>query len=202
MPGRIHAITSASTAATSYSADSFSFCTGEAHPQAAASSSPRPQLAPVPELMLYPPAGGSGAGGISSVAAARFAAPPAPPASPAPAPAASYTPTGRAQQLLRLLELNEQLTSSSGGPEGTTSGSAGAATVQPAAQQQQSSVQRVPSATRALDTLALLAEAEAESQAEPEQVASLTAASTAASGEQLAPPVPPVQPAQALLATA
>jgi hypothetical protein len=198
MPGRIHAITSASTAPTSYSADSFSFCTGEAHPQAAASSSPRPQLAPVPELMLYPPAGGCGGGGTSSVAAARFATAPA---SPAPAPAASYTPTGRAQQLLRLLELNEQLTSSSGGPEGTTSGSAGAGAVQHAAQQQQSSVQRVPSATRALDTLALLAEAEAESRAEPEQVVTLTATS-AASGEQLAPPVPPVQPAQAPLATA
>lgn len=88
----------------------------------------------------------------------------------------SYAPSGRTQQLLRLLELNEQLAASSAGAAGGADGSAGstgspqgrraaAAGSGAAAMDWQPSVKRVPSATAALDTLALLAEAEAESDA-------------------------------------
>lgn len=93
----------------------------------------------------------------------------------------SYAPSGRTQQLLRLLELNEQLAASSAGAAGAEGGTASTSSAQgrraaaagggaaaaaaATAMDWQSSVKRVPSATAALDTLALLAEAEAESDA-------------------------------------
>jgi hypothetical protein len=73
-----------------------------------------------------------------------------------------------------LLELNEQLAAGSAGAAGADGGAASTSSAQgrraaaaggATAMDWQSSVKRVPSATAALDTLALLAEAEAESDA-------------------------------------
>lgn len=126
----------------------------------------------------------SGNSGESEAAPSSASPSPSPDGRPARAlPAARaglYTPSGRTQQLLRLLELNEQL-AGAGGSSSAAAAEGGAASsgstpvppfpwqqlqqqrVQPAAATPQ--MLRVPSATAALDTLALLAEAEAESDA-------------------------------------
>lgn len=131
-----------------------------------------PQLPELPPLSLHSHSRASTMTGTTSTAGGLTLGPAGGATLLAQRAGARYTPGGRRQQLLRLLELNEQqqqqaaagsIAGPAGGGDGASSGSAPITTQLSAQQQQGSSVRRVPSATAALDTLALLAEAEAQS---------------------------------------
>lgn len=170
MPGRINAITASAGAASAAAAPTPPPAATASYSGSGDSGSERrrrsPSLSPAPD-------GGAGQPQRSRTSSAMVPPPRGSAAKP------SYAPSGRTQQLLRLLELNEQLAASAAGaagggaaPDGAAASSASAQALrhQPAAalaagMERQASVKRVPSATAALDTLALLAEAEAESDA-------------------------------------
>ncbi|KAI3429481.1 hypothetical protein D9Q98_005572 [Chlorella vulgaris] len=181
MPGRINALSTsvpAHPAAASYSA-----CSSGSEMAASKPASPSPSaLLPHPSGAAAPAASTAG-----SRRAARVST--------------RYTPSGRSQQLFRLLELNEQLTA-----DRTSSGSGGSQPTAAQHQQQQQpelmSVRRVASATTALDTLASLAEAEAASdeEARARSEGSVPAQSSQQQQEQLSAPMAAVS--QALLISA
>ena len=114
--------------------------------------------------------GGSGA--VSPPTGAADAAPPHLRARTAYTPSAAYTPSGRTQQLFQLLEQQElrqqaqqqqQAAADAGGGGGGASSGSAPPTTAGTAGTSGAGVKRSSSATAALDALALLAEAEAES---------------------------------------
>lgn len=164
MPGRINALAPSPTvlppppaaAASSYSGDS----SGSGSRGASPALQPASALPPLPEVPLHSRASSAGLPQPSTRTAAA---------------AAAYTPSGRAQQLFRLLD-------QCGAPpaDGASSGSAPTYHQPHLPPSQQQSSGCVPSATAALDTLALLAEAEAEAQSCESHGAGAAAAAAAA----------------------